>query len=316
MEEWNEYGELKENLAPGAAAPPISTPSAPSTPSKPPKPTNSPSKPLITSATPPQPSQPSATDSPLTTAMRQAGLEAAKKAGDAKLKARIINFGDSKASSDVLKKLDNSTIRDMPPPTGTTEASPVVVPESGSTAVESKARTISVTSTMQSKNTVHFQISKGRDSPVVATPPVEESHSTGENKKKDLASEEDDVDKATAPKKPPPTELEKNPQSSSNNDDKDGDDDDDDDDDENNEAAPRRPSNPPNIEPENQETYIIKLLKQQGKTGGPLLDHTKLDQHPAGATATIYEAEPLSNTKKPQEQDAADRGEVGASVKD
>ena len=155
VEEWNEYGELKENLEPA----PRPTPSAPATPSKVPAGPSSdslsktpatnpatPSKPppiIASTETPPRPST-SSTESPLTTAMRQAGLEAAKKAGDAKSKARAeaLQASRDKASapsSETLQKLDNSGPTGMPPPSGTTEAEEAVKPETGHTTAEGKA---------------------------------------------------------------------------------------------------------------------------------------------------------------------------------
>ncbi|KAL9626653.1 MAG: hypothetical protein Q9204_007137 [Flavoplaca sp. TL-2023a] len=94
IEEWNEYGELREKVNP---PPTSSTPSASAanTPSKAPATTsssitnpntnpNTPSK-LLSSIS----SSPKQQSNPMATAMRQAGAEAAKKAGDAKaLKAK------------------------------------------------------------------------------------------------------------------------------------------------------------------------------------------------------------------------------------
>ena len=161
VEEWNEYGELKEKLEPASRP----TPSAPATPSKAPTAPSSdtmskasgtnpvtPSKtsPLKSSAeTPPRPA-PSSTDSPLTMAMRQAGFEAAKKAGDAKSKARAEALQASKSRADVLsseslKKLDDSGPAGMPPPSGTTEAREAIKPETGKTSAEGKADDVTVT---------------------------------------------------------------------------------------------------------------------------------------------------------------------------
>ncbi|KAL8878939.1 MAG: hypothetical protein Q9192_008341 [Flavoplaca navasiana] len=94
IEEWNEYGELREKVNP---PPTSSTPSASAanTPSKAPATTststtntnintNTPSK-LLSSIS----SSPNSQSNPMAAAMRQAGAEAAKKAGDAKaLKAK------------------------------------------------------------------------------------------------------------------------------------------------------------------------------------------------------------------------------------
>ena len=155
VEEWNEYGELKDNVEPT----PRPAPSAPATPSKVPAVPSSevmPKTPVTNPATPSKPPPtisstetptrplPSSTDSPLTTAMRQAGFEAAKKAGDAKAKARAdalqpSNFKADTPSSETLKKLDNSGPTGMPPPIGMTEAEEAMKPETGKTTVGGKA---------------------------------------------------------------------------------------------------------------------------------------------------------------------------------
>ena len=155
VEEWNEYGELKDNLEPGPKPPP----SAPATPSKVPAGPSSdslpktpatnpatPSKPPPTTSsteTPPRPSV-SSTNSPLTTAMRQAGFEAAKRAGDAKSKARAEALQASRdkanaSTSATLKKLDNSGPTGMPPPSGTTEAGEAMKPETGDSTARGRA---------------------------------------------------------------------------------------------------------------------------------------------------------------------------------
>ena len=161
VEEWNEYGELRDNVEPGPKPPPSApvtpskTPGAPSsdtmstalgmnsvTPSKPP--------PFISSTETPPRHNPSSTDSPLTTAMRQAGFEAAKKAGDAKSKARAEALQASKAQSDTpssetLQKLDHSGPMGMPPPSGTTEAGEASKAETGITSVQGNADHVPLT---------------------------------------------------------------------------------------------------------------------------------------------------------------------------
>ncbi|KAL8792885.1 MAG: hypothetical protein Q9195_004527 [Heterodermia aff. obscurata] len=166
IEEWNEYGELKDHLGGLAASTP--TPSATNTPSKPPSTpsTNMPAKPppsplsalpkqnpsSSVETPPPRPPPQTATDSPLTTAMRQAGFEAAKKAGDAK-KAKLFASAKEPESETLegqgqregvvdegsLKKLDNSGPLGMPPPSGSTEAEDAKAPETAGANVESKA---------------------------------------------------------------------------------------------------------------------------------------------------------------------------------
>ena len=162
MEEWNEYGELKENLEPaGLKAGPISTPtpSATSTPSKPPPPTTLPSSPPpapVTTTTDsseptsstgasPAPAPATAKEASFTTALRQAGFEAAKKANDAKTKARQDALAAAKSKDEGLQKLDSSGPTGMPPPSGTTEASDAKEPETAGAVMESKADKVPVT---------------------------------------------------------------------------------------------------------------------------------------------------------------------------
>ncbi|KAI4193525.1 MAG: hypothetical protein LQ350_008276 [Teloschistes chrysophthalmus] len=142
IEEWNEYGELKEKVG---VTPLPSTPSAANTPTKAPTSksaapsamssnSESPLKSLSsTTQTPPRPSASSSTDSPMTTALRQAAMEAAKKAGDAKAaKFGAARSGGTSSSipAETQKKLDNSAPTGMLPVTGTTDAETTKAPES------------------------------------------------------------------------------------------------------------------------------------------------------------------------------------------
>ena len=81
--------------------------------------------------------------------MRQAGFEAAKKAGDAK-KAKLFaskepdklerkGAKDETVDEEALKKLDNAGPVGMPPPSGTTEAEDAKKPETAGAEVESKS---------------------------------------------------------------------------------------------------------------------------------------------------------------------------------
>ena len=81
--------------------------------------------------------------------MRQAGFEAAKKAGDAK-KAKLFaskepdtlagkGQKDETVDEEALKKLDNAGPVGMPPPSGTTEAEDAKQPETAGAEVKSKA---------------------------------------------------------------------------------------------------------------------------------------------------------------------------------
>ena len=135
MEEWNEYGELQDNI--GSTPTKISTPSASTnvTPSKPP------TAPVEDKAS----RVGGGPQTPITLAMRRAGEEAAKKAGEMKQQntASSQNLG---FSSETLQKLDNSA--PIPPPSGTTDAPEVVTPEpvhssSKSKVVESAASSTS-----------------------------------------------------------------------------------------------------------------------------------------------------------------------------
>ncbi|KAL8762011.1 MAG: hypothetical protein Q9194_007622, partial [Teloschistes cf. exilis] len=141
VEEWNEYGELKEKVG---VTPLPSTPSAANTPTKAPtsksaapsamSTSESPAKSMSsTNQTPPRPSASSSTDSPMTTALRQAAMEAAKKAGDAK----AAKFGAARSGGapsnipvETQKKLDDSAPTGMLPVTGTTDAESAKAPES------------------------------------------------------------------------------------------------------------------------------------------------------------------------------------------
>ncbi|MDI1491293.1 MAG: hypothetical protein OHK93_002502 [Ramalina farinacea] len=180
VEEWNEYGEIKENLsfAPATASASTPTPSAASTPSKaPPKqsattasaPSSStPStRSTETKSPPPAPSldqipdsatAPSGTNaaSSLTAALRQAGFEAARKATDAKTKARndILSASNTSTATDpsktavspeTIQKMDQSGPTGMPPPSGITSAAEAKEPESGTTSIQGKADTVSPT---------------------------------------------------------------------------------------------------------------------------------------------------------------------------
>ena len=162
VEEWNEYGEIKENLTETKPAASTSTPSASATntPSKPPP---APA-PVTSTETPSKASPPTNTisnssisDSPapeapkvdqatsLADAMRQAGFEAARKAGDAKTKARNDILEAAKSRNPDLQKLDNSASTGMPPPSGTMEAAEAQKPGTGITSAESKADDVPAT---------------------------------------------------------------------------------------------------------------------------------------------------------------------------
>ena len=204
MEEWNEYGELRENVDPSAPVKTFSPiPSATNTPTQKSAPApagpSSMSTSTSTTANPDTTSSSSATTStakpsdptseappasagvqnPMANAMRQVGLEAAKKAGDAKAKARKDMLAAAKGKEttaeeekegeelegngkavgapkereeknaggldEELKKLDNSGPTGMPPPTGTTEAADAMEGAVGKADVVGKADEVAVT---------------------------------------------------------------------------------------------------------------------------------------------------------------------------
>ncbi|KAL8926898.1 MAG: hypothetical protein Q9208_002707 [Pyrenodesmia sp. 3 TL-2023] len=111
VEEWNEYGELKEKVGVPARS---STPSAANTPTKVPQSTSTPSKlstavntaaQLSSTESPSKTKSSAQTESPMAAAMRQAGMEAAKKAGDVKAKASAQAGVNSKLPSETQSKL-------------------------------------------------------------------------------------------------------------------------------------------------------------------------------------------------------------------
>lgn len=297
MEEWNEYGELKENVGTGGAAPPSSTPSAPSTPSKAPKPADTPSKVSLSTATPSRPQQSSTTDSPLTTAMRQAGFEAAKKAGDAKSHARVKIAGESRASVGALQMLDNSIAADLQPPAGTTEASSAKASETGSSSAESKADAVPATSRTHGKDTLQLRTSKASGSESSAHP------------NEDAGSPKDEDEKEHPPPPKPATGQSNSRSETSSKEDESSDITD----------AEKVPSQQA-ADPGAGQGDIVKILKEQGKTGGPVVDSRKLNSGKTAAEAarTTEEAHRAlpSLAKKTQDQAAANGEQVGESVDD
>lgn len=150
VEEWNEYGEIKDNLSFSTQAPSTSnTPSKPPpTASAPTASTTSPSK--LSTETQPSPSSPSqpptpatpsstSADSPITAQMRQLGIEAARKASGSKTKPKSSAPEPSDIESETIQKLDNAGPTGMPPPSGTTEADAAKAPETANAEVVSKA---------------------------------------------------------------------------------------------------------------------------------------------------------------------------------
>ncbi|KAI9781691.1 MAG: hypothetical protein M1816_002215 [Peltula sp. TS41687] len=118
IEEWNEYGELKEQL--GNAPLAFGTPSSSANPT----PNNTPSRPQISFAQADKPKVGTeSSSSPLTDAMRKAGEEAARVAGEKKSKAGNAlsqDEGVDTATSSVDKSLSQAAV--VPPPSGTADS--------------------------------------------------------------------------------------------------------------------------------------------------------------------------------------------------
>lgn len=288
MEEWNEYGELQQNVGTSPIVPSSSTPSAPSTPSKASKTVDTPStaQPLAATSSRPPPS--STTESPRITAIRQAGFEAAKKAGDAKSQARVKAFGEFKAFDDAAKKLDHSAPTGMPPPSGTTEASSAVAPETGSTAVKSKADTVPLTVAGEGEKMQKSRNYMGR------YPKTGETHNkkSGDSSLEEVEDDED-IKPNISPTKRSDTEVEISK--------------------EEDEPKTVTGSATPKSTTDKRDIDIVKVLKEQGKTGGPILDHTKLKNQTTAAATDEAHPPPGKNI---QNQAAASPKEVGESVGD
>ena len=180
MEEWNEYGELKEQVDANAPAPRTPTASTNNTPSKPPPATSSlaatsasvssknpaisfaenipPKQNQSKEATPKSPV--SGVGSSFSLAMRQAGKEAAEKA---KSKPTAGAARSSVTPATDLSKLDNSTPSGVPPPSGITDAVTAAAPNTGSADVISKADVVPVTE--------EKAIEAGKENPTTDTKP-------------------------------------------------------------------------------------------------------------------------------------------------
>lgn len=228
--------------------------------------------------------------------MRQAGFEAAKKAGEAKSQARTKVFGDSKPSNDTLKKLDHSSPMGMPPATRTTEATSAKAPETGCSTAKSKFDTVPAGSGTRGKDTLQLRASKAGGSEPSVKP---------EERVKPEEGEDDEVD--SPPQKSANRQSTSQPDTSHEGD-----------------ESTDHPSTEKvlhqglNTEPG--DVDIVKLLKEQGKTGGPLLDLRKLKTGKTAATAAMsteeaHWAQPSSG-KKTQNQAAGNEEQVGESVGD
>ncbi|KAI4113748.1 MAG: hypothetical protein LQ338_008123 [Usnochroma carphineum] len=151
IEEWNEYGELKEKVGVSAQS---STPSAANTPTKAPQhtsqSTSTPSKLSTTESSSAQPSsaesswqtKPSSqTESPMAAAMRQAGMEAAQKAGDVKAKVLAKAGIPSKSPSEAQSKLVSPESAGAPSSSGTKDFASAQNPGSQESTPAPKADT-------------------------------------------------------------------------------------------------------------------------------------------------------------------------------
>jgi hypothetical protein len=120
---------------------------------------------------------------PMQLALRQAGFEAAKKASDAKAKAKAaaaIPLAAKEATKEGgdLSKLDNSGPAGTPPPTGTTSAEDAKTPDTGAAEVVSKSDKTPITGVdgaVESKETSIAEASaieaKGPESPLQQSEP-------------------------------------------------------------------------------------------------------------------------------------------------
>lgn len=291
MEEWNEYGELKENIGSGA---PVTSNSSTSTPSKPPQ-----SKSTPTIQTPSkinsQPSQPSE-ESPLTAAMRQVGLEAAKKASDTKSKATSTKVGQSKASTDMLEKPEDASSVGASTIGGTIEPSSGVAPKRTATTDSFSADDALITSRLSKDTTPKSDKQKvesedvdtggGTSTSTEIKEPEYNPTATGKpDVKKDLVGDganveyEDDGEDEVS-KKPEGQESISVAQGASSK--KQG------------------------------EDLVLAAIKR-GKTGGPLLDHRKLDTQDKKEKEKEIDEQPTGRT---QDQPAAEGHEANESVGD
>ena len=148
----------------------------------------------------------STTDSPFTTAMRQAGFEAAKRAGDAKKASNGKMLGQGKGleqsgvSSEALRKLDNSAPSGMPPPSGTTNPGSAIAPETGTSTAACKADAVPSTNAGSPQVTDGMEKINSGESNATGSQPA---RSTGE-----LPSAENikDIEKKTAISEKPEAE--------------------------------------------------------------------------------------------------------------
>ena len=326
MEEWNEYGEIKDNLGAGSAADPlVPTPSAPSTPSKPPKSASAASESTMLAATPPPSEQKPTTENHLTTAMRKAGLEAAKKAVDVKSQSRAL--GDSKGSKDmdrdgVQKGANKSTTTELKPraelKTSKGDESQIIasaeqsssegeddevdekeveekaVPELKTLPIRQKPRNLQEAGEGdddeegdEDEDGDEEQEEEGADSRSQKLPISEPASKDKKSQVDEDEEENGDAGRKKLPISKPPVKAVKVEEDDDDDDDDDDEDEDEEDDEADHEkgdqgetpsttqtAAPPRPPKPKTGEND----------PPKFKTGGPLLDHRKLNQAKSSAS--------------------------------
>lgn len=228
--------------------------------------------------------------------MRQAGFEAAKKAGEAKSQTRAKVYGESKESNDALKKLDHSTATGLPPPTGTTEASFAKDPEAGSSTVEPKADKVSDSSKTRGRDTFQLRASKAGGSEASINLDEKARSQNDEESDKDPPSQKSTTAQSTSQPETSTAEEESPDQLST------------------------KKASQQGLNPGPGDVDIVKLLKKQGKTGGPLLDLSKLNKGKTAATTATTTEEAhraqASSGKKTQDQAAGDGEQARESVGD
>lgn len=290
MEEWNEYGELKEKI--GSGGPALSSPSIPSTPSK------APLSNQTQSSAASQPSK-SSLESPLTASMRQISFEAAKKASDTKLSAHSKAAGQSISSNDEAKKSNISTPAEVPSNRGTTEPNQTIAPEDTSAAFKPSVN-VPATSKTSEEPTIASNMTKPdlKDneikSEILSTPMSKEStepepkpHIAKEIPKesiedKDAAEVHDEAEADGEEETKPVTKLTY-------------------------QDSTTQSQNPPSATKDIEEDPVLVALTR-GKTGGPILDSNKEDEK--------VKDKDVESATRTQDQPAASAHEAGESVGD
>lgn len=301
MEEWNEYGELKEKVGSGTPAPPTS--SVPSTPSKASSLTQTPTQNASL------PSQ-SLAESPLTTAMRRVGLEAAKRANESKSQGLSSTTKQTSVLADKSEKLDTLSSTEAPANSGTTVPSSQPISEGHPPTAGSATSNEQIPSELSEKSTTesnkigsdtgnadaetsrgkaNFQPSSEHSEPTAKSSTLSESKSgKGAEIEREYhgAIDENDnevesVEGVKGAEKTGGHQLVT--------------------------AAAQEPSLLEDKDP------VLEAI-QRGKTGGPLLDHRKLNA--GNNNEQTNEQADEQTVKETQNQPAASPQEAGESVGD